>query len=306
MKQPKVSVIIPVYNTAPYLCNAVESILKQSLKEIEIIIVNDGSTDESGEIVRKYAATDNRIKLIEQANKGLSEARNAGMPYVTGEFLYYMDSDDQLESQCLQSCYDYCKAEGLDFVCFDAEALQSEMAPYMQDYNRSHLIKSEQVYKGGDLFQRLVKNGGFRASVWLIFSRVSMVNSCFSGFYPGVLHEDHLYSVPLFLFSKRVGYIAHAFFKRRVRSDSIMGKRFTNRNIEGYKVVIQGLFKLTHTYPEYATSVKLYLQQMLNAVVWQAHELPFKDKIDFASWLIKSRLVKNITLRNMAVLWLKK
>lgn len=306
MNHPKVSVIIPVYNTAPYLCDAIESILNQSLKEIEVIIVNDGSTDGSEAIVRKYAALDARIKLIEQPNKGLSEARNAGMSYVTGEYLYYMDSDDQLAYECLQMCYDCCKAKDLDFVCFDAEPIQPEMAPYMQNYSRTQLIKADETYNGVTLFNCLVESGGFRPSVWLVFARVSMVRKWFTEFYPGILHEDHLYSVPLFLFSKRVSYLPHPFFKRRVRPDSIMGQPFTSRNIEGYKVTTQGLLELIQTYPEFTPSVRLYLQQMLNAVVWKAHELPLKDKINFFYWLIRKRLIKSIALRNMAVLWLKK
>ncbi|MGL5272761.1 MAG: glycosyltransferase family 2 protein [Phocaeicola sp.] len=306
MSQPKVSVIIPVYNTAPYLCSAVDSILNQSLKEIEIIIVNDGSTDESGDILQKYAIADNRIKLIEQSNKGLSEARNAGMPYVTGEYLYYMDSDDELDLNCLQMCYDCCKRGELDFVCFDAQPLHSEMAPYAQNYDRSKILKPGQIYGGEELFNLLLDKGGFRPAAWLLFTRVSFLKSHFKGFYPGILHEDHLFSVPLYLFSKRAGYLPHSFFKRRIRPESIMGQRFSKRNIKGYVTTSEELFKLAISFPQFKVAIHLYLKQMLNAVVWEAHKLPWCDKFSFFGWLLKSRFIMNITLRNLAVFWLKR
>ena len=93
MHSPKVSVIIPVYNTAPYLHEALSSITRQTLQELEIIIVNDGSTDGSGEIIREVAETDGRIKVFEQENQGQSVARNVGLEQATGEYIYFMDSD---------------------------------------------------------------------------------------------------------------------------------------------------------------------------------------------------------------------
>ncbi|MGL5981173.1 MAG: glycosyltransferase family 2 protein [Phocaeicola sp.] len=303
--QPKVSVIVPVYNTAPYLCDAVDSLLSQSLEELEIILVNDGSTDESGTILREYAVKDKRIKLVEQENRGLSEARNAGMPYVTGEYLYYMDSDDVLDTHCLQMCYDCCEASSLDFVCFDARALHADKALGMQNYDRSKIVPANSIYEGQALFQLLISKGGFRPSVWLLFVRFSSLTKHFTGFYPGILHEDHLYSVPLFLHSKRVSYLPHPFFNRRIRPDSIMGKCFTNRNIEGYKITTQELLKLAIDYPQFNAAVNIYLTQMLNAVVWEAHKLPWASKVSLFGWLVRSKLIKKITLRNVAVLWLK-
>ena len=93
---PKVSVIIPVYNTEKYVRQAVESIRQQTLKDIEIIIVNDGSTDGSMTILEELAAQDERIKLFSQENQGLSVTRNVGLSHSTGEYVYFMDSDDLL------------------------------------------------------------------------------------------------------------------------------------------------------------------------------------------------------------------
>ena len=92
----KLSVILPVYNVAPYLEEALNSILNQTLKDIEIIAVNDGSPDNSGEILKSYQQKDSRVIYISQKNQGLSMARNAALPHATGKYIYMMDSDDVL------------------------------------------------------------------------------------------------------------------------------------------------------------------------------------------------------------------
>ena len=101
MNSPKISIIIPVYNVAPYLAQCLDSVVNQSLKEIEIILVNDGSTDNSAEICKEYAAKDARIKFISKENGGLSSARNAGHEHVTAKYLMYLDSDDWIN---LETC----------------------------------------------------------------------------------------------------------------------------------------------------------------------------------------------------------
>lgn len=90
----KVSVIIPVYNSAQYLTKCIESMLNQTLKEIEIICVDDGSTDESLAIIKNYKKLDSRIKILTQENKYAGVARNNGMRIAKGEYLFFLDSDD--------------------------------------------------------------------------------------------------------------------------------------------------------------------------------------------------------------------
>lgn len=100
-QMPKVSIIVPVYNVAPYLRQCMDSLVDQTYRNLEIICVNDGSTDASGEILAEYAAKDNRIKVIFQKNAGLSAARNAGFSFATGDYVMYVDSDDWID---LETC----------------------------------------------------------------------------------------------------------------------------------------------------------------------------------------------------------
>lgn len=102
---PKVSVIIPVYNTEEFLSECLDSIINQTLKDIEIICINDGSTDNSLEILRQYAKNDSRIKVINQKNKGGGAARNRGLEIAVGEFLAFIDSDDFFNIDAIEKMY---------------------------------------------------------------------------------------------------------------------------------------------------------------------------------------------------------
>jgi len=105
MSEVKVSVIVPVYNVKEYLPKCLDSIINQTLKEIEIICVNDGSTDGSDKVLEEYAKKDSRIKIVNRPNGGLSAARNTGMPYASGKYIGFVDSDDYIEPTMYEWMY---------------------------------------------------------------------------------------------------------------------------------------------------------------------------------------------------------
>lgn len=115
----KISIIVPVYNTAKYLKRCLESILIQSLNEIEIIVVNDGSTDESLKILEEYEKKDRRIKIINKKNGGLSSARNAGINLAKGKYIINLDSDDWIEQDYFKNMYEFAEQNSLDIVVSD-------------------------------------------------------------------------------------------------------------------------------------------------------------------------------------------
>ena len=113
---PKVSVIIPVYNVEKYLRECLDSVVNQTLREIEIICVDDGSTDSSLDILKEYASKDNRITVIGQQNLHAGVARNAGLAVARGEYLSFLDSDDFFELNMLAEMYNTAKKDGSDTV----------------------------------------------------------------------------------------------------------------------------------------------------------------------------------------------
>lgn len=131
----KISVIIPIFNTAKYLEKCLKSILEQDLKEIEVILVNDGSPDESYKIIDKYAIKDKRIKVINKKNEGLSSARNAGIEISVGKYVIHLDSDDWVEEGYLKEAYEFAEKNNLDVVIMD----------YLREYSNGKIeyIKQE-------------------------------------------------------------------------------------------------------------------------------------------------------------------
>jgi glycosyltransferase involved in cell wall biosynthesis len=115
---PKVSIVIPVYNSERYLPECLDSVLAQTLEDIEVICVNDGSTDGSASLLESYAGRDSRVTVIDQRNQGCSTARNAGLDHASGEFVLFLDSDDYFEPVMVEEAYDRCHADDADIGVF--------------------------------------------------------------------------------------------------------------------------------------------------------------------------------------------
>ena len=116
---PKVSVIIPVYNTSKYLNQCLESIQNQTFTDFEAICINDGSTDSSLEILKEFASKDDRFIIINKKNEGQGIARNLGIQQANGEYIIFIDSDDWLETEGLEKAYKKIKEDSADILIFD-------------------------------------------------------------------------------------------------------------------------------------------------------------------------------------------
>ena len=115
----KVSIVVPIYNVEKYLKQCIESIINQTLQDIEIILVDDGSPDNCPQICDEYAKKDSRIKVVHKKNGGLSSARNAGIEVATGDFIGFVDSDDYIELDMYEKMYNIAKENHVDFVVSD-------------------------------------------------------------------------------------------------------------------------------------------------------------------------------------------
>lgn len=115
----KVSIIVPIYNVEQYLAKCIESLIQQTYKNIEILLVNDGSKDNSEKIMQQYAEKDERIVCLNKVNGGLSDARNYGLRYATGEYCLFIDSDDWLAVHAVEACVNKVKETGAEVVAFD-------------------------------------------------------------------------------------------------------------------------------------------------------------------------------------------
>ena len=150
---PKVSIIVPIYNSEKYMSKCIESILNQTLSEIEIILVNDGSTDNSGKIIENYAKKDNRIKVIHQQNSGPSVARNKGMSIAKGKYIGFVDSDDYIESNMYEELYNNANNKSIEVaMCsYNEKYLYNDI-----EYVIKPKLDSNMIYEKEDIKQGII------------------------------------------------------------------------------------------------------------------------------------------------------
>ena len=298
-----VSVIIPVYNTEAYVAEAIESVCRQSLRSLEIIVVNDGSTDGSLRVIESLAAQEARINVYSQKNAGQSAARNYAIEKASGRYLYFMDSDDVIEPETLAVCFAACEEQALDFVFFDADILNKDagMAASLK-YNRSGCINEGEVLPGNIMLQKQVAATSYTPSPCLNFVRTGFIQQFNIRFYPGIIHEDQLFSALLYLHAGRVMYIQQTFFKRRLREASTMTQRFSWRNMTGYITVANELlrFKKQTATNEQKIIIDMLLKQMLDAAVWNANVLPVKQRFSLLRLCLQERYRRYVSSRTIA------
>lgn len=219
MKEPLVSVIIPVYNVEKYIRECVDSVISQTYKNIEVILVDDGSTDSSGSICDEYAKSDSRVTVIHKLNGGLSSARNAGTRAASGEYIYYPDSDDYLDKNAVKLLTDSAERSGADIVFFSAVSFSDENEPVGQNYVYK---KDYDASSGADMFCCLVKNGEFHSSVPLLFIRRAFIDENALSFADGIYHEDMIFTFEAFMLAPTVFHLNRQLYFRRYRAGSIM------------------------------------------------------------------------------------
>ena len=145
-QQPKVSIIVPIYNVEKFLDVCVQSLISQTLKEIEIILVDDGSPDGSPAMCDKYAKLDTRIKVIHKKNEGLSSARNSGLEVVSGEYYMFVDSDDWLDSETCEICYNYAIQNHADCLMFTYTKEFGDHSIVNHTFNQDYFVwEKEQI-----------------------------------------------------------------------------------------------------------------------------------------------------------------
>ena len=235
-KEVKVSVIVPVYNVELYLKECLDTVVNQTLKEIEIIIVNDGSTDSSGKIIEEYANQYENIITVVQENHGLGHARNQGFRKASGEYIYFMDSDDKIDIDMLENLYNLAIHEKLDTILFDADVFceEEELKDSTKNFNYVRKQQYTDVMDGITIMNKMIDNNDYKTSVCLRFISRTLLEELKINFLEGIIHEDEWFSFKTLLESKRVKHVPNQYFHRRVRSNSIMTARTRKRSFVGY------------------------------------------------------------------------
>ena len=281
---PNISIIIPVYNVENYLEECLNSVLCQDYKDFEIICINDGSTDTSTDILKKYLTIDDRIKLITQDNQGLSCARNAGIKQAQGKYIYFLDSDDMLKDDKVLS-YLYQKAEE-----YQVDMLVSDFKQWIAGSNDSESDEQEILHEkqmrysgimtGQQLFIKMINNNEFSNLCMLLFVKREWLLKNKILFYPGILYEDILFSFKCYMSAKRAVYVGKKFYMYRIRQTSIMNQPLKSINFKSYFICYkQILGEIYNLMPEEELfkAIQKYFYLILHNVQYIGTVLQFED-----------------------------
>ena len=279
----RISVIIPVYNVAPFLGQCVQSVIQQTYKDLQIILIDDGSTDGSDLIMKELAAMDRRVVVVSQGNRGVSAARNNGLSLASGKYILFLDADDYIETDALESAYRKLSEQSLDIIFFDTkafgekgfslEAVEAKKRYYARKHNYSSLLTGE------TLLYQMLENGEYSCPVWKqVFRRDFLLENQLS-FYEGIIHEDELFTLKAMLLAQRVSYIGRVLHHRRLRQGSIMTSPPSFQSVYGYFVCVREAYqfilekecclKKRHLLYGLLDQISLYARREFNCLSWE-------------------------------------
>lgn len=227
-----VSVIIPVYNVEKYLEKCIESIVCQDYPNLEIIIVNDGSTDKSGTIVDTYAKKDERIKVISQPNSGLSAARNVGVSYSSGDYIMFVDGDDFISHDMVSRLLDVSRLSGADYVCSESKNFidgDDQKAEKLINSYRDKKLEYE-LFETDEALIRMFYQKPSITGAYLKLYKNELVKKI--PFPEGRYYEDFATTYSFIRNAAKIAFIKEKHYAYRMRFDSIMNQQFNNRKMD--------------------------------------------------------------------------
>ena len=252
MTKPKVSIILPVYNVAPYLRQSLDSIIAQTLSDIEIICVDDGSTDESGKILDEYLEKDNRFKVIHKKNAGTGAARNDGLKIATGECIGFVDPDDWILPNMYERLYNLLQEKDLDIVMFTPDVYNDKTKKhegflYFQNSNFPDFLDNK-IFNKDD-----ISPFSYPMCVWNKLYKKSLFDENNIDFAEGLDFEDHKVIFKSLFTAKRIYFIREKLYVyRHSREGSILSDNDT-RMFDHIKIydIVENILKETGNWEKF-------------------------------------------------------
>ncbi len=247
---PKVSVVVPVYNVEKYLNKCLDSLVNQTLQDIELILVNDGSTDGSKYILKEYESKyPEKIKYLEKENGGLSDARNFGIPYATGEYIAFLDSDDYVELDIYEKMYKKAKEQDYDMVECD----------FIWEYPDKKIIDTGLIYDNKiDMFKYA------RVVAWNKLIKRALLQKYNIEYPKGLRYEDVEFFYKMLPFYEKVGFVKEPLIHYIQRSSSISNVQ-NERNKEIFNVLedVIEYYKEKNLFEEYKEVIEYTYARIL-------------------------------------------
>ncbi|MBE6501043.1 MAG: glycosyltransferase [Methanobrevibacter thaueri] len=286
-----VSVVIPVYNVEKYLKECLDSVCNQTLENIEIICVNDGSTDSSLDILNDYAERDGRIKIISQSNRGLGASRNTGLREASGKYVYFLDSDDYIDLTCLEKLVSNADSNDSDVVLFkfqnvdDHKNLHKRGVDFKIDDIFGEIDYNNFTFTYHDV-RRHVMNSAYSACLKL-YRREFIIPFEFP---EGLWFEDVLVHVEVMLNAKRISFVPEFLYNYRSNPTSISNTKETGFYIFNAIDLVEDYLRDNDYYEEFVNEFTYFkIVQILRYIVSTDSEEYFnRAKEEFANTEIKN------------------
>lgn len=228
-----ISIIIPIYNTERYLDRCIKSVVSQTYKRLEIILIDDGSTDGSLAISEKYVSEDPRAKLIRQSNRGASAARNAGLDIAQGDYVMFVDSDDWIETNMAETLLEGLKSSKTDMII--------SHVPMDRQFSQSLTIgKSEAL--------PILLDGAWWGPVGKLFSHSSIKGIRFP---QATISEDYVFMLHAIINSEQIFYTPECYYHREIRKGSLSRLSLSERKFEEFENVSYVAEYIRKNYPQY-------------------------------------------------------
>jgi len=232
------SIIVPVYNTEPWLRTCLNSISDYSFDNCEFIIINDGSTDDSYRIITEFIEKDSRFRFISQENNGLSDARNKGMALAKGQYVLFVDSDDYINFNCVMDMLTYAIAKSADIVVGRITCIDEKEQEFSWGKELSHNI----FPNGASFMDYIHKKATYFPMVFGYLIRKELIDIYNLSFYKGIMHEDELWTPIMLLHAKKTIVLEESHYIYRTnRIGSIMSMHNRFDRIYSLSVIISRL-----------------------------------------------------------------
>lgn len=268
--EPKISIIIPVYNVEKYLQKCLDSVINQTYKNLEIICINDGSPDNSGKILDEYAKKDGRVIVIHQENAGVSVARNKGLEIATGEYIAFVDSDDWLEPECYELALNVLENDKeVDLVGYNADIINSRNDTN-QDLQRNKNWFTLPFVGKFELSQKIAIR--MCGACWIYLFKASIIKNNKLKFSNYKFSEDFLFIFEYFAFVKNIYFLDKNLYNYNLAPYSAMTKYSSTQNPEYALDVYIEIFKEACKFYKKAEKIdffrKILMRRFLNSILY--------------------------------------
>ncbi len=295
----KISVVVPVYNVEAYIKKCIDSILKQTYKNLEIFLVDDGSLDKCGEICDAYGKMDKRIIVIHKENGGLSDARNTGIERATGEYIVFVDSDDYIEETMVENLYEAITAYDADIACC-AKFVETEDKAVVQNNGLAFCENSEQV------LGRMLLLDDIDTSAWGKMYRLSLFENIRYPF--GKYYEDMGTTYKLFDKAEKIVHISNPGYHYLIRNGSILNQKFNKKHFDAIYFAQEIDLFIKQNYPKLIKESEAYYLLTVMTLLQKV-----KESSNFSEYKEEYRQLKKLfhkkmgnVLKNPYIIRLKK